>query len=109
MRNLVGIIFQTIFHKNNFNLWVRFSFHKAFQWDWERGEGEAGAEEEIRWWTDFVVKDLEAEGVQRTESCRREGTIFNISIMVEGLKRKSSSVEFQLEEEGRRRSEIDKG
>jgi len=37
------------------------------------------------------VKDLEAEGVQRTESCRREGTIFNISIMVEGLKRKSSS------------------
>jgi hypothetical protein len=56
-----------------------------------------------------VVKEPDAEGVQRTESCKGEGIIFNISEMVEGLKRKNSRVEFQLEEEGRRRSEIDKG
>jgi hypothetical protein len=96
IRNLVGIIFQTIFHKNNFNRWLRFNFHKAFQWDWEKGDGETGMEEVIRWWTDFVMKVPKAEGVQRTESWMGVGTIFIISMMVEGWKIKDKSVEFQV-------------
>jgi len=76
--NLVGIIFQTIFHKNNFKRLLRFNFHKAFQRDFGRGEGVRGMEEVRRWWADFVEKAPVVEGIQRTESLWGLMLIFKI-------------------------------
>jgi hypothetical protein len=37
---LVGIIFQTIFHRKSFRRWLRLSFYSFFQQEFGRGEVE---------------------------------------------------------------------
>jgi hypothetical protein len=65
IRNLVGMMFQTILQRKSFNMWFKLSFHRASQQRLGRGEGEGEEKELRRWWADLVKKTCGGRGPEK--------------------------------------------
>jgi len=95
IRNLVGIIFHTIFQRKSFKRWFSLSFQSAFQQALGRGEGVEGEKKLMRRWADLVEKTLVVDGVHRRESEWGRIVIFKILEVVMGSNKKCKTFCFQ--------------
>jgi hypothetical protein len=109
IRNLVRIIFYTIFQRKSFKRWFNLSFQKAFQQDLGRDEGAGGERELMRWCVDLVEKTRVVEGIQRRELEWEWIGIFKISEIVMGSNKKCKRFCFQDMVDEWIRSKIAKG